>query len=502
MGWMRFTQQDMDFFSAASHDTSPLHMSADYARKTIYGEPPVFGILGAMAALGRLSARPHMALASVSIEFHNPLYLDVDYAVATSEDASGQTDVKIYDAGRLMTRAVLQFCPRPADAAPVLPSDGAESMYLDHPNEWHLDDLREGLGISGSYAPARSALDALIARWGIAGKGVSAAQLATMLWSSYLVGMQLPGIRANCWWVKLQFRPDALHSDAPLAYETQVAKLDERVGLVEVKSELRWGDALFAEALQGAFVRPDPPVCSVDKIEAMLPRSQRLAGKVALVIGGSRGLGAAISQALALQSCTVLVNFERSAAEAAQMREDARDAPGAIELLQGDAADSHWCQQAREQISVAYGGLDLLVCNACPPNRPTVFAAESVERFQRYVGASLALVSAPLSVFLGTVAACAGWTVVVSSAAVRTPPLEGPQYVAAKSAVEGLAHWAAAHHKQAHFLVARPPKLLTDQTNTPFGRQGAMSVERAAAAIVGRLCQTPAAPGVELLEAF
>lgn len=477
-------------------------MSADYARTTIYGEPPVFGILGTLATLGRLRERSDMTLASVAIEYHNPLYLGVEYAVAVSEDAPDQAVVKISDAGRLMTSVAFQFRPMSADASPAHASEYPALIYLDQPNDWRVDDLREGLGISGAYAPSRSDLDRLIARWGIASKGVSASQLATLLWSSYLVGMQLPGKRANCWWVKVQFRPDARHSDEPLAYETRITKFDDRVGLVEVASALRCGDAAFADVHQGAFVRPDAPVCSAASIEALLPRSRQLAGKVALVIGGSRGLGAAIGQALALQGCTVLVNFERSVAEAEQVQAAVRGASGTIELVRGDAADVHWWQEARDQILAAHGGIDILVCNACPPNRPFVFAAESVERFQRYVSASLALVSVPMSVFLGDLAARAGWNVVVSAAAVRTPPPDSSQYVAAKLAVEGLAEWAAARDKQTHFLLVRPPKLLTDQTNTPFGRQGAMPVERVAAAVVGRLCQTPAAPGIDLLDAF
>ena len=40
---LRFSPDDLELFSSASHDRNPLHMSADYARKTSYGDRIVFG---------------------------------------------------------------------------------------------------------------------------------------------------------------------------------------------------------------------------------------------------------------------------------------------------------------------------------------------------------------------------------------------------------------------------------------------------------------------------
>jgi NAD(P)-dependent dehydrogenase (short-subunit alcohol dehydrogenase family) len=232
-----------------------------------------------------------------------------------------------------------------------------------------------------------------------------------------------------------------------------------------------------------------------------------LKGKVALVIGGSRGLGAAISQTLALQGCSVLVNYLHSKVEAEEVKASLGDESGLIELAQGDAADIQWCQKLRQHILKEYKGLDFLVCNASPPIRPLSFIPEKLDRFQDFLAKSLALVSVPMSIFLGCLSERSGWNVVVSSATVssavvRDLPAEWPHYVTAKFAIEGLVHWAAVHYPKTQSLVVRPPKLLTDQTNTTLGRQGAMPIEQAAAAIVRHLCNSTTSQGVQVLDTF
>jgi NAD(P)-dependent dehydrogenase (short-subunit alcohol dehydrogenase family) len=125
-----------------------------------------------------------------------------------------------------------------------------------------------------------------------------------------------------------------------------------------------------------------------------------------------------------------------------------------------------------------------------------------MERFHRFVNRSLELVSVPMSVFLPSLEKRSGWNVIVSTESVRTAPPQWPHYFTAKCAVEGLAHWAAPQFKSTKFLVIRPPKLLTDQMNTPSGRQGATTVEIIAATLAKRLAGSVSGPLVEILETF
>lgn len=83
-----FTSDDMRLFSAASYDNNPLHMSADYARRTPFGEPVVFGILGTLAALGCLSPLPGQTLTQVTVDFRNPLFVGISYTAQVTETAA------------------------------------------------------------------------------------------------------------------------------------------------------------------------------------------------------------------------------------------------------------------------------------------------------------------------------------------------------------------------------------------------------------------------------
>ena len=495
---VRFTQEDLELFCAASRDANPLHMSADYARTTVYGEPVVFGILGTLAAFGCLSSRAGMALERVSIEFHSPLYIGIEYSVQVQEKSPGQAEARILDAGRLITTATFTFRPLSGAGGTI----GALVVpELEQADDKAAHDVPKGMMVTGTYVPSPADLAELMRRWNLADKGATPAQLAALLWSSYLVGMKVPGRRATYWWLTMDFAQEDVDCNNPLTYHAAVARFDERLDLIEMSAGLRCGEHALAQATLAAFVRADSPGSSVDRLATIFPVSRQLQGKTALVIGGSRGLGAAISQALALQGCQVVVNFMHSTIAAEQLKEGAFGEPGSVQLIQGDASNIQACQGMLEQILATYGGLDFLICNACPTIRPLGFAAASIQRFQRFVADSVALVSVPMAVFLGAVAERGGWNVVVSSEYARTSPREWPHYVTAKSAVEGLARWTAAN-TQVGVLVVRPPKLLTDQTNTPFGRHGAMSVEQVAAAVVRRLCESPAMGVAEVMETF
>ena len=494
-----FTREDLKLFSAASHDRNPLHISEEYAHTTPYGEPVVFGVLGALAALGQLPDRQRMVLASVSLEFRNPMTLGVNYRIEVSATSTQQSLAKIYDAERLMMKATFTFLPWQGCSQEMSVSEySCPTEAADRKRE----DFVVGSRVTGIYAPSASDFKKVVERWGVSTKGAAVVQIAAMMWSSFVVGMELPGKRALFWRLALDFKPDDGQWRGPLSYAVEIKGFDERHDLLHTNGELSSGNQLCATAQIWAFVRPDSPQPSIVGITALLPRSERLKGKLTLVIGGSRGLGAAISQALALQGCSVLVNYRQSKVEAEQIQASLHAESSLIELAQGDASDIQWCQKLHQYILKEYKGLDFLVCNASPPIRPLSFVPEKLEWFQDFLGKSLALVSMPMSIFLGCLSERSGWNVVISSAFVRDLPAEWPHYVTAKFAVEGLAHWAAAHYPQTHSLVVRPPKLLTDQTNTTMGRQGAMAVEQAAAAIVKHLCSSGPSKSVQVLDSF
>src|ERR1700733_11854479 len=90
-----------------------------------------------------------------------------------------------------------------------------------------------------------------------------------------------------------------------------------------------------------------------------------LLGKVALVTGGSRGIGAAICIHLARAGATVLVNYASSENAARAVAEQIKQAGGEAHALKGDVSESHQVEALFKQIDKSHGGrVDILVNNA------------------------------------------------------------------------------------------------------------------------------------------
>src|ERR1700726_4060282 len=90
----------------------------------------------------------------------------------------------------------------------------------------------------------------------------------------------------------------------------------------------------------------------------------KLTNKVALVTGGSRGIGAAIAKRLAADGASVAITYAKDASAAsAVVKAIERDGGKAI-AIRADAADVEAVKGAVEKIVATFGRLDVLVNNA------------------------------------------------------------------------------------------------------------------------------------------
>lgn len=89
-----------------------------------------------------------------------------------------------------------------------------------------------------------------------------------------------------------------------------------------------------------------------------------LTGRVALVTGGSRGIGRATCVALAQQGAYVAVNYLSNEAAANEALEAVRAVGGEGELLPFDAADPEAITKAVDDLGTRKGGLHIAVANA------------------------------------------------------------------------------------------------------------------------------------------
>jgi 3-oxoacyl-[acyl-carrier protein] reductase len=89
-----------------------------------------------------------------------------------------------------------------------------------------------------------------------------------------------------------------------------------------------------------------------------------LSGKVAVVTGASRGIGAGIAERLAAQGARVVVNHRASAEGAEAVADRIRRAGGEVAVIQADVGQSAEAQRLIKETIEAWGGLDILVNNA------------------------------------------------------------------------------------------------------------------------------------------
>lgn len=90
----------------------------------------------------------------------------------------------------------------------------------------------------------------------------------------------------------------------------------------------------------------------------------RIDGKIALVTGGSRGIGRACAEALAEQGATVVVNYVKGEAAAREVADAIVARGGKAEISGFDVSDTSATEAAIDAIIKKHGRLDVLVANA------------------------------------------------------------------------------------------------------------------------------------------
>lgn len=91
-----------------------------------------------------------------------------------------------------------------------------------------------------------------------------------------------------------------------------------------------------------------------------------LTGKVAIVTGASRGLGAQIAQQMAAAGANVCVNYLNSKEAADKVVSDIKSAGGQAFTYQGDVTDLAQMQAMAAEVVKRFGNIDILVNNALP----------------------------------------------------------------------------------------------------------------------------------------
>jgi 3-oxoacyl-[acyl-carrier protein] reductase len=202
--------------------------------------------------------------------------------------------------------------------------------------------------------------------------------------------------------------------------------------------------------------------------------AERLRGRTALVTGGSRGIGAAISRALAEAGVSVAINYRERADDANRLADDLRKTGVRVITVQADVSQADAVENMVKVAKSELETIDILINNAGIAITRGIDDLTEAD-FDKTIAANLK------SVFLCTQAVLPvmrarkwGRIVNISSGAARGAGSIGPHYNASKAGVEGLTRgYAARLVKEGITVNAVAPSLI--ETDMMKGQEALIS---------------------------
>ncbi|MCP4111796.1 MAG: SDR family NAD(P)-dependent oxidoreductase [Desulfobacteraceae bacterium] len=490
---LKITNSDISVFSKWSGDCNPLHVDEVFAKQTFFGTTIAHGILTAIESIISSSDNSDKSVRSLDIEFRGPVYPEKDYEIKTSL-SQAETEASINVTVRDNSGTVLIITIIPGKASEVQSwekswlkkltekQDSGTNKFRTEPHDKNIeafqpDDIYSDFYTTGPVPDRyirKSNLNPVIFR--------------VLALCSYIVGMESPGLRSLFTRLHLDFFQTEPDSET-LAYQLKTIHFDSHFRMLHNKLTVAGSDGhLVASGELRSYIRFSPFVTDLKQLKkTVIPFKDGLKGKTALVTGGSRGLGANITTALALAGCHVYASFLNSSQAAEDLSDLLKKYDAEVDFLQGDAGDADWCSETVKTILSRHGKLDFLILNASSSPMPMGISSEAALNFDEYISYNLRLIQRPLAAFLPAVNENSGVVVAISSSFVTETPKEFPHYVALKYAVEGIIQTVSKEYRQTAFLVPRPPRLQTSWNDTPTGVIGSLPPVQVAACIANSI---------------
>lgn len=209
-------------------------------------------------------------------------------------------------------------------------------------------------------------------------------------------------------------------------------------------------------------------------------------GRVAIVTGASRGIGAAVAKRLAAQGIAVVVNFVSRSADADQVVKRIVDAGGSAIAVAGDVSEIKTAKALFDAAEERFGGADILVNNAGLAAFGLVASFEDAA-FERLLANNLTAVFRLVREGANRLRN-GGRIINISSSVVGLYQPGYAGYAATKGAVEAMTHVLAKELASRDitvnavapgpvatefFLAGKSPELIASIANmNPFGRLG------------------------------
>ncbi len=443
-----FTEADQARFAAVSGDRNPVHLDAVLARRTQAGQPVVHGVHMVLWGLDAL-ARSEPALPPIRrlrVQFKH--FAAVDEAVAaTSTRTEASFILRFIAGGMTIAQLVVDF------GLAVHVAEAPSGELVAAPAEARDLTFEAMAGMSGRLAFA-SPPEAIAEMFPAASAWMGPRRVAALAATTLLVGMVCPGLHSIYAGLTLEACDESVLEDR-LSF--RVTATDPRVRSVSMTAT----GGGFAGAVQGYARLPPTQQASLQDL-ANLVEPGEFGGAVALIIGGSRGLGEVTAKLLAAGGARVAISYRVGAAEAEAVAREIRSIGGACEALAFDAS-----LPAEPQLA----GLAVAPTHVYYFATPKIFRAQSTLFARARLDAFLNLY---VEGFLNLAEALKARRADVSlfypsSVAVSDRPRGMLEYAMAKAAGETLCAEMNQAWPPLHVTVDRLPRLRSDQTASVIG---------------------------------
>jgi 3-oxoacyl-[acyl-carrier protein] reductase len=248
---------------------------------------------------------------------------------------------------------------------------------------------------------------------------------------SKMIGMEIPGpgavwMNQTIEWTAPVFVGDQIEITA------KVAAISEGAGIIDLELEAR-------NQKDELTMRGDAQVKVSPKLSGQAPREENPV-RVALITGGSRGIGAAIARKLADIGMTVAVNYNSSENAAEEVVNHVQEAGGIARSFAANLNDTNATKTMVNNVIGVFGRLDVVVHCAVPGIKSRAAAEldyfDLEEQLRLTLGGAVAVVSAAHK---GMVERGFGRLIFLGTQAMSgTPPVGWAAYLVAKQAQWGL----------------------------------------------------------------
>jgi len=447
-----FNQDDQIFFARLSGDFNPIHMDPLAARRTQAGAPVVHGIHAVLWALDKLAENGMVTgeVSGVKVQFIKFIY--VASTVMLNLRHRDEKSIKVELVVGSLTTTILTLTLGTSKQTCEIALPGVLERVVER-EPAILIDLKEAAAQSG-WLDVNRALTRIEGQFPHADSAIGARRVAAIAILSTLTGMVCPGMYSLFAAFAIDLVEDSNHKDA---VGFSVSETDERFRMIRMNVS----GAGMRGSVQ-AFLRW-PPIgqASLDEVSKVVAPAE-FAGSTALIVVGSRGLGALTAKVIAAGGGKVIVTFATGRKDAEKLAEEicGHTAHDACRVIQYDVR-----QDAASQLKLLETEVDHLY----------YFATTSIFRQKDGFFVS-SLLDEFIEVYVKGFYDCCrvlsknGSRALIayypSTVAIDNNPLSIIEYTMAKMAGEILCANMNRANTRTRVVVSRLPRLMTDQTAT------------------------------------